>query len=99
MTLTRTGLAVVLVLGPLLAPRAADTQDPGKVARIGVLGPSSRSDSMFRFARPMDLQLQLLEARGPDELDRALAAMARERAGGPLRPAGPDLPVAPSTAP
>ena len=32
-------------------------------------------------ARALRVQLQLLEARGPDELDRAFAAMTRERAG------------------
>jgi len=32
-------------------------------------------------ARALRVQLQILEARGPDELDRAFAAMTRERAG------------------
>ena len=38
-------------------------------------------------ARAMDLRLQLLEARGPDELEGAFTAMTRERAGALFVPA------------
>src|SRR5207253_3102460 len=38
-------------------------------------------------ARALGLQLQLLEARGPDELEGAFAAMTRERAGALFVPA------------
>jgi putative ABC transport system substrate-binding protein len=38
-------------------------------------------------ARALGLRLQLLEARGPDELDEAFAAMTRERAGALFVPA------------
>jgi putative ABC transport system substrate-binding protein len=50
MMITRGVFAVVLALGLLAAPWAADAQEPGKVPRIGVLGPTTRSDSAPWFA-------------------------------------------------
>jgi putative ABC transport system substrate-binding protein len=59
------------------------------VRRVAILSnPSPAQPLIVRnikaVARSMDLQLQLLEARGPGEFDRAFAAMAKERAGGLL---------------
>ncbi|MBI3625405.1 MAG: ABC transporter substrate-binding protein, partial [Candidatus Rokubacteria bacterium] len=58
-----------------------------KVSRVAVLwnpnnraaGPSLREAEVA--ARSLRLQLQILEARGPDEFESAFSAMARERAG------------------
>jgi hypothetical protein len=46
-------------------------------------------------ARSLGIRLQLLEARGPEELDIAFAAMARERAEGLLVARGSMFPGAP----
>ena len=59
---------------------------PG-VSRVAVLGnPVHQSyppwlDEVKVAARSLGVQLQLLEARGPDDFESAFAAMARERAG------------------
>ena len=60
-----------------------------KVRRVAVLSnPSPAQPLIIRSveaaARPLGLQLQLLEARAPGEFDGAFAAMAKERAGGLL---------------
>jgi putative ABC transport system substrate-binding protein len=58
-----------------------------KVRRVAVLSnPANPShalaiESVIVAARAAGVQLQLLEARGPNEFDNAFAAMARERAG------------------
>jgi putative ABC transport system substrate-binding protein len=49
MKLPRGVLIVALALGLLAALCAAEAQEPGKVRRIRVLGPTTRSDSMFRL--------------------------------------------------
>ena len=57
-----------------------------KVRRVAVLStPTNPSHALaienaIVAARAMGVQLQLLEARGPDQFDNAFAAMARERA-------------------
>jgi len=59
-----------------------------KVSRVAVLWNPATASGMpqlreaERAARALKLLLQPLEARGPDDLDRAFAAMTRERAGG-----------------
>jgi putative ABC transport system substrate-binding protein len=59
-----------------------------KVRRVAVLSnPANPAHALARkevAARSVGVQLQLLEARGPTELDSAFAAMARERAGAVL---------------
>jgi putative ABC transport system substrate-binding protein len=58
-----------------------------EVSRVAVLG--NPTNQMYpallgevkAAARSLRLQLQTLEARGPDDLERAFAAMIRERAG------------------
>jgi ABC-type uncharacterized transport system substrate-binding protein len=58
-----------------------------KVRRVAVLSnPDSPAQPLIinnikGAARSLGLQLQLVEARGPGDFDRAFAAMARERAG------------------
>jgi putative ABC transport system substrate-binding protein len=58
-----------------------------KLRRVAILSNpnnpvSSLSKSLLRDAgRSLELQLQLLEARGPDEFNSAFAAMAQERVG------------------
>jgi putative tryptophan/tyrosine transport system substrate-binding protein len=59
-----------------------------EVQRVAVLSNPGNSPtqplmmgSVERSARSLGLQLQLLEARGPDEFDVAFAAMTKERAG------------------
>jgi putative ABC transport system substrate-binding protein len=59
-----------------------------EVRRVAVLSNPGNSpaqpmmmSSVERSARSLGLQLQLLEARAPDEFDGAFAAMTRERAG------------------
>ena len=49
MRLAHGGLATALALGLLAAPGAGGTQEPNKVARLGVLGPLSRADSPHVF--------------------------------------------------
>ena len=44
MRLTRVWLTVILALGLLAAPLAADAQQPGKVWRIGILPPGPISE-------------------------------------------------------
>ena len=54
MTVTRAALAVVLTLGVLVAPLAAETQPPAKAPRIGFLGgasPSAASHFLDAFRR------------------------------------------------
>src|SRR3990172_6978925 len=46
MRIGRLGLVVVVALGILAAPLAADTQPPGKVYRIGILPPGPISPRM-----------------------------------------------------
>ena len=59
-----------------------------KVSRVAVLWNPANASGRPQLreaetaARVLGLRLQPLEARGPDELDRAFAAMTRERAGG-----------------
>jgi putative ABC transport system substrate-binding protein len=61
-----------------------------KVRRVAVLSnPANPAQlptirDLKTAARSLGLQLQLLEARGPDEFDRAFAAMAKEHVGAPL---------------
>jgi ABC-type uncharacterized transport system substrate-binding protein len=60
-----------------------------KIRRVAVLSnPSPAQPLIIRSvkaaARSLELQLQLLEARGPGAFDGAFAAMAKERAGGLL---------------
>ena len=60
-----------------------------KVRRVAVLSnPSPAQPLIIRnvkaAARPLEVQLQLLEARGPGEFESAFAAMAKEGAGGLL---------------
>ncbi len=58
-----------------------------KVRRVAILSnPANPVQSLFIrelkvAARSLGVQLQLLEARGPDEFDGAFAAMAKERVG------------------
>jgi putative ABC transport system substrate-binding protein len=58
-----------------------------RVSRVAVLGnPTNAAYPLFLrevkvAARSLGVQLQTLEARGPDDLERAFAAMTRERAG------------------
>ena len=58
-----------------------------KVSRVAVLwNPASAVNPLWLgevkvAAQSLRVQLQLLEARGPDEFERAFAAMTRERAG------------------
>jgi putative ABC transport system substrate-binding protein len=58
-----------------------------KVRRVAVLSnPANPSQPLLlknvkAAARSLGVQLQLLEARGPDEFDNAFAAMAKERVG------------------
>ena len=58
-----------------------------KVRRVAILSnPANPSharavENVKGAARSLGLELQLVEARGPDGFDRAFAAMARERAG------------------
>lgn len=58
-----------------------------KVRRIAILSNPANSSHALAIrdvkvaARSLGAQLQLLEARGPDEFDGAFAAMAKERAG------------------
>ena len=57
-----------------------------KISRVAVLGNPSNPGTApqlreaKRAAQALELQLQLVEARGPSEIDRAFAAMIRERA-------------------
>ena len=58
-----------------------------RVSRVAVLGnPSNQLYPLWLgevkvAARSLGMQLQILEARGPDHFERAFAAMTRERAG------------------
>ena len=56
-----------------------------KVRRVAVLSNPANPAHALAIrevaARSVGVQLQLLEARGPNEIDRAFAAMAQERAG------------------
>ena len=59
-----------------------------RVSRIAVLGNPANASNLPQLreaevaAQALGLRLQLLEAREPDDLDRAFAAMTREHAGG-----------------
>jgi putative ABC transport system substrate-binding protein len=59
---------------------------PG-VSRVAVLWNPTRAEHLLLLreaagaGRSLGLQLQLLEARGPDDLERAFSTMTRERAG------------------
>jgi len=53
----RIGLAVVLALGLMLAPLAAETQEAAKIPRIGVLHPGAPSTSSH-FAAAFDQGLR-----------------------------------------
>jgi putative ABC transport system substrate-binding protein len=74
-------------LGPELAPKRLELLAhvvPG-VARVAVLrglaGQALEIEAMEVGARALGLQLQLLEARTPAEIEKAVAAASRERAG------------------
>jgi len=66
---------------------------PG-ISRVAFLGNPSDPEwtlvvrEVEEAARSLGIRLQLLEARGPDDFDKAFAAMAREHAGALLVPGG-----------
>ena len=66
---------------------------PG-ISRVAFLGNPSDPEwtlvvrEVEEAARSLGIRLQLLEARGPDDFDKAFAAMARENAGALLVPGG-----------
>lgn len=66
-----------------------------KSSRVAVLvdpndaGHASIPNNMEREARALGLQLQRVEASGPDDFDRAFAAMLREQADGLILPESP----------
>ena len=77
------------VVGPELVGKQLELLKEAvpKVSRVAVLwNPASTINPLWLgeakgAARSLRVQLQLLEARGPDEFERAFAAMTRDRAG------------------
>ncbi len=76
-------------VGPEIAGKGLDLlhEIVPKVRRVAILSnPANPAQPLFIrelkvAARSFDVQLQLLEARGPNEFDGAFAAMAKERVG------------------
>jgi putative ABC transport system substrate-binding protein len=75
------------------AAATAEGNDSG-ISRVAFLGNPSDPEwtlvvrEVEEAARSLAIRLQLLEARGPDDFDKAFAAMAREHAGALLVPGG-----------
>ena len=70
----------------------------GDVVKLGLAASLARNPSyapaignLRAAARALGVQLQMLDVRGPNELDDAFAAMARERVGALLVFSGPEF--------